>query len=142
MQNWNIRLKQARINKKLSLKDVTKEVNIIQQSLIEYEKGNIFPKLDMLVFLCELYEISPNYVVYGNNSGLKLENDIQREMETLISLIIYQKIEYENKNDSFTVRDKYLKKYINYFLEFLNNNSKYDLKIIERIIYAINKLKD
>ncbi len=142
MQDWNIRLKKARIDKNLSLKDVTKQINITQQSLIEYEKGNIYPKLDMLVMLCDLYDASPNYIIYGNNIGLNLDNNIQREMETLITLLLNKKIKY-NKNDySFTLVDKYLKKYFYYFIDFLDSNSKNDLKVIEKIIYALKNLKE
>lgn len=140
MDEWNRRLKKAREDQKMSLKDVTKKVNITQQSLIEYEKGNIYPKLDMLMFLCECYNVTLNYIVYGNNSGLLLENSMQKTIENIISLKIFDKIDIIDEKHIY-IKDKTLSKYLYYFNEFLTNYSKEDLSNIETIIKAINNIK-
>jgi len=139
MNKWCYRLKESREKNNFTLKDVTKYINITQQSLIEYEKGNIYPKIDMLKELCELYNVTINYIVYGNSSGLSFENNIQKEIETLVSMYLFNKIKIEN--DNIIILDPEIMKYFYYFIKFIDENNKYDLNIVEKIIKAINRIK-
>ncbi len=138
MENWNIRLKESRENCCLTLKQVTEKINITQQSIIEYEKGKIYPKIDMLKDLCDLYSVSVNYIIYGNEIGLSLSNCLQKELEVIISMYIFNKIKINN--NKIYIVDHNLNKYINYFIKFIDNNDKYDINIIQKIINALNKI--
>ena len=76
--NWNKRLKEKRVQAKLTLDEVSNicSHNLSQQSLIKYEKGEIFPRIDVLENLCNIYKCSINYVMYGSeNTNIILDKN-------------------------------------------------------------------
>lgn len=138
MDNWFNRLKEARLRNGFTLKDVTKEINITQQSLIEYEKGKIYPKLDMLLNLCDFYSVSLNYIVYGNENGFIIQKENDKTLECLVSLFIFDKIEI--KEDVIILKDKDLKRNLEIFTYFFSLYEKQNIKNIERAAQALKKV--
>lgn len=53
-------LKEARKFKGLTQKDVAAELRMTQQQYSRFENGVFELNYDQILFLCELYEISPN----------------------------------------------------------------------------------
>ncbi len=141
MNGWNDRLKKVRVNKKITLKDASDIAVITQQALISYEKGSISPRLDIIIKLCDCYEISLNYVVYGNDIGLKFDNSLQKKMETFIPLLVNRKIDYDG-NGTIKVFDDSLNKYLKIFKYFIDEYDMDDIKNISKLINAINKIKE
>lgn len=64
--NWHKRLQSARDAEKLTQKEASKVIGISEQSLIKYESGVIFPKVDVLELLCSLYHVTISWVLYGD----------------------------------------------------------------------------
>lgn len=53
-------LKEARINKKMTQKDIANLLNIKQQAYSRYETGQIELNYNQIIQFCNIYEITPN----------------------------------------------------------------------------------
>lgn len=132
-RDWNIRLKQKRNEAKLTLKDVSNRSDrgLTQQSLIAYESGKIFPRIDVLDDLCKIYECDINYILYGLEKG----NLILSEGDCLITiwyLLVTNKMIFEK--EYFYIVDENLKKYSNYFDLFIKNHDIASVKDLYTLI--------
>lgn len=59
----NTRLKQSRIDKGLKLKDVAESVGTTIRSISRYEDGTREPSIALLKQLCDLYDVSADYII-------------------------------------------------------------------------------
>ncbi len=57
------RIKQSRIDKKLKLKDVALYLNTTVRTVSRYEDGTREPSIDTLKKLCDLYDVSADYLI-------------------------------------------------------------------------------
>ena len=136
--NWNKRLKEKRIQAKLTLSEVSdiSSHNLSQQSLIKYEKGEIFPRIDVLENLCNIYKCSINYVMYGSeNTNIILDkNDY---LITIWYLLTTNKLKFDGKN--LLIMNDLLRKNIK-CLNIYNENVK--LSSLEDVYNLINGIKN
>ena len=73
------KLYELRKNKNLTQEEVAEKLNVTRQSVSKWETNQSTPDFDKILPLCELYEISPNDLIKGNEQELeeeKSENDI------------------------------------------------------------------
>lgn len=138
--NWNVRLKETRIKVRQSLKEVSNSIGITQQSLIEYEAGRVYPKIDFLVKLCEEYGVTLNYIVYGSNSSLSFDLDKQKIIEVLSCLYLKEKMIFNRNDHYFKLKDNEIALYMKYIVDFLDCRSKLSLKSTESVINFIKKI--
>lgn len=91
------RLKKAREDKKLSQSDVAKELNISRQSISKWENNRVFPDVDNLIRLSNLYDLSLDDLVNDNKvdvldkNGLEIEkysHEIYAEYEWILLMIL------------------------------------------------------
>ena len=64
------KLKNLRINSKLTQKQVAKRLMITPTSVSGYEKGTRYPSLTMLVKLAALYHVTTDYLLGYDNTAL------------------------------------------------------------------------
>lgn len=57
------RIKQARIDKGLKLKDVATYLNTTIRTISRYEDGTREPSIDTLKKLCDLFDVSADYLI-------------------------------------------------------------------------------
>lgn len=76
MSNINIgeNLKNARKNKKLTQKVVGKKINISKTAISKQENDKSYPKLNILVELADLYDVSLDYL-FSRDKFISCEND-------------------------------------------------------------------
>lgn len=71
MTTWNERLKKARKDKDLTMDQLIKNLGpidmVTKPTLISYEQGKIFPKMNVLKRMCEIYGVSADYIIFGEN---------------------------------------------------------------------------
>ncbi len=136
--NWNERLREKRMQAKLTLSQVSGicSRNLSQQSLIKYEKGEVFPRIDVLEDLCQIYKCSINYIMYGSeNTNIILnENDY---LITIWYLLMTNKLKFDGTN--LNIMDDYLKKNIKY-LNIYNQNV--EISSLEDVYNLINGIKN
>lgn len=66
---YHNRLKNARIDKDLSQREVAEKIGTTQQQIYKYENGLQKMTIERLKQFCELYEISADYIL-GMKEGL------------------------------------------------------------------------
>jgi len=136
--NWNKRLKEKRVQAKLTLSEVSNisSHNLSQQSLIKYEKGEIFPRIDVLEDLCNIYKCSINYVIYGSeNTNIILDkNDY---LITIWYLLATKKLKFDGRN--LLIMNELLRKNTKY-LNIYNENVK--ISSLEDVYNLINGIKN
>lgn len=76
MSNINIgeNLKNARKNKKLTQKVVGEKINISKTAISKQENDKSYPKLNILVELADLYDVSLDYL-FSRDKFISCEND-------------------------------------------------------------------
>lgn len=92
------KLYELRKNKNLTQEEVAEKLNVTRQSVSKWETNQSTPDFDKILPLCELYEISPNDLIRGNEQELeeeKSENDVNSN-ETKEHLFFKEKDNYEN----------------------------------------------
>ena len=137
-RKWNERLKEKRVQAKLTLNEVSSisSHNLSQQSLIKYEKGEVFPRIDVLEDLCNIYKCSINYVMYGSeNTNIILnKNDY---LITIWYLLVTNKLRFDGKN--LLITNDLLRKNVKY-LNIYNENVK--ISSLEDVYNLINGIKN
>ncbi|WP_053485378.1 helix-turn-helix domain-containing protein [Lysinibacillus sp. FJAT-14745] len=64
-------LKNKREEHNFSQEDIAQKLNVSRQSVSKWENGNCYPDLDNLILLSELYNISLDELVKGDNNFQK-----------------------------------------------------------------------
>ena len=59
----NERLKQARLDKGLKIKDVADILNTTSRSIARYEDGTREPSIELLAKFCKLYGVSADFLI-------------------------------------------------------------------------------
>lgn len=138
-REWYNRLKSSRENSKLSLKEVSNRTidKITQQSLIKYEKGEVFPKINVLEELCNMYNVQINYILYGNNNDFNL-NIENKDLYTALFFLIYsQKINFNTQNGCLEIKDEILRKQIYKLSVFAKNKAISSFNDLNSLISGI-----
>ena len=63
LSNLHKTIKQLRIDSKLTQKQVAEKIGIAYQSYQAYETGITVPTLKNLLKLCEIFEVTPDYLL-------------------------------------------------------------------------------
>lgn len=88
------RLKQARIEKGKTQKEMAIELNIERPSYVTYETGKTYPKFENLMKIAEILEISIDYLV-GLKDNKKVNNENYNQSNNNIAIMNIRK----GKND-------------------------------------------
>ena len=63
LNDIQIRLRECIKNSSYSQKDIAKHLGVSPQTVSKYMRENIFPALDTLAKLCELLDVSADYIL-------------------------------------------------------------------------------
>ena len=66
-KTWNTIIKELRLDKDLSQKQIAQIIGTTQQYYGQYELGKHQIPLDQLKKLCEFYNVSADYILFGEN---------------------------------------------------------------------------
>ena len=59
----NERLKELRAEKNYTLKYVSEQMNVTIRTICRYEDGTREPSIDMLIRLCDFYDVPADYLI-------------------------------------------------------------------------------
>ena len=140
--NINIgkRLKNARKKNGKTIEDVLDAVKISKQSLINYEKGRGNPSLFTIIELCNVYDISLNYLVYGEDKNYsRISNSTKRKIYSLASLDSDNDIGYDSIKECIYFKNKELKKYYVYCHAMFTRTLEFSkLEAIDKVLEYID----
>ena len=140
IKDWNLRLKEKREKAGITLNEAGEKCSrhLSQQSLIKYEKGEVFPRIDILEDLCSIYRCSINYVLYGSDDAnvLVSKNDY---LITLWYLLATNKLEFDG--NSLKITDETLRKNITYLNIYLRKVEVSSFNDLLSLMYGIGKMR-
>lgn len=139
--NVGRRIKEARKRSKLTIDEVQKKTGISRQTLINYENGKGNPTLKNIIDLYNLYKISPNYFIYGDDNNFNnMSGSLKRKIYSLVSLDSDNDISYDSINGIIRFNNYTLKKYFSYCHALLSQKDDYSkLEIIEKILQYLDE---
>ena len=117
------------------------KLDVSQQSLIKYEKGEVFPRIDLLEKMCKLYGTTVDYVLYGESKLAPFE-DRTSSLVTFFMLLYGNKIRFDREDGRIEILDPRLKlqiRALDYYREEADFSSLDDL---ERLIQGIKKMEE
>lgn len=76
MQFPKIQLKAARVNANLSQDEAAEKLNISKATLQNYESGKTMPQWDMVKKIGEVYNFPTDYIFFGNDYALSVQNAV------------------------------------------------------------------
>lgn len=76
MRNFDLKLKEVRVNKKMKQSDLAEELNTSQQVISEYELGSITPSLERLVELAQVLDVTLDELVEFKKIQKKLSKEL------------------------------------------------------------------
>jgi len=63
MSKFAERLKELRLEKKLTQEQLAKETNIAQTTISSYEVDRSLPKIDAIIILCRYFNVTSDYLI-------------------------------------------------------------------------------
>lgn len=142
-KNWYKRLKESREKAGLTLREASgiNVFDVSQQSLIKYENGEVFPRIDLLDKMCKKYNVTVDYILYGS-SELSKTNDLEGQLVSLFMLMHSGKIKFSKKEKALLVKDKKLEQNLMILNIFLENNEIATVDDLSSLILAIKKMSE
>ena len=112
LENFPEKLKKLRLSNNLTQSQLAEILETTKQAISAYESGKIAPSLNSLIKLSENFNISLDYLVFGNESQSKLINlnssniefellSIRNKIDSILPLI--------SKNNEYIVNDSEFK---------------------------------
>lgn len=77
------RLNELKNQSGLNAKQLTSELGISSTSFTDWNKGKGSPSLDAIIRFAEYFQVSLDYLVFGNDSAVKLEFSNPKEKDLL-----------------------------------------------------------
>ena len=81
------KIQNLRKNKNLSQEELAEKLDISRQSVSKWESGIAMPEIDKLLILSEIFEVTTDYLLKGdervpsNNKEILAEEDVQKRKE-------------------------------------------------------------
>ena len=143
VEGWNDRLRESRRKKGYSLGELQgmDKLDMSQQSLIKYKKGEVFPRIDVLEKMCKLYGTTIDYVLYGNDKLGPFENK-SNSLVTLFMLLYSGKMKFDGEGGTIKIVDPVLRYQIGVLDCFRTEADISSIDDINRLVEGIKKLQD
>lgn len=103
MKNYEI-LSRLRKNQKIAAKDVAKKLNIAPQTLSGYENGSHEPPIEILSKLADLYGVSLDYLIKGEDNGIIITIEEYQTLMKIKKVLNNLENRYENLNKSINIQ--------------------------------------
>lgn len=134
------RLKDIRKSRRIQLKDAALDIEMTPQTLIKYERGYLEPSLTTLIRFCDLYNISPNYLLTGNDENSAQITELsKRKIYNLLSLAIDGDIVYDYIHSNFRFTNESIqKKFVYCYAIYVGTKEYSKLEVIDLILKYIN----
>lgn len=142
-KNWFKRLRESREKAGLTLREAS-EMNVFdvsQQTLIKYESGEVFPRIDLLDKMCKKYNVTVDYILYGS-SELSKTNDLEGQLVSLFMLMYNGKIKFRKQEKALFVHDKKLEQDLTILDIFLEKNEIATIDDLSSLIRGIKKMSE
>lgn len=117
------------------------EYRVSVQSLISYEKGRVCPKIDVLMDLCRIYNVSADYILFAKSEfspPAVYSDDI---LYSLYMLKLTGAATFD-KDAVMTIKDEKLKEKLIKLFKIADHHSVLTLDSHKHLVEMINELVD
>lgn len=94
---FGTRLKDLRKSKRLTQLELAEAVDLVKSSISAYEKGLKYPSIEVLIKLCNFFNVSSDYLLGLSDNKEIQKYDLTEEQREIITKLITQFHEYNNK---------------------------------------------
>lgn len=63
MDNFNNRLRNLRLEKELTQKQVAEAIGLTRNAIVNYESGIREPSIETIILLCKYFDVSADYLI-------------------------------------------------------------------------------
>ncbi len=96
MELFGIRLKTLRLRKELTQNQLAKKLDITRSSVSYYEKGAIYPSVEILIKICQYFNVSADFLLgLSDMKEFQISHLADEQVEILLNLIH----QFEQLND-------------------------------------------
>ena len=142
-ENWNLRLKECREKKGYTLKDIESisKLDLSQQSIIKYEKGEVFPRINTLERMCKIYGTTIEYILYGKYKLAQFE-ERSNSLTTIFMLLHSNKLFLDKNNKTLKINDTKLFTQISALNDFMTITDISSVDDLYSLIQGIKKMEN
>ena len=143
-KNIGKRMKDARKRCGYTIDDVVSKTGVSRQSIINYESGNGNPTLKNVLDICNLYEISPNYLIYGDDNNFSsFTSSLRRKTYSLVALDSDDDIYYDSVKGTICFKNPELKRCFSCCHAMLSNKGEFStLETMDKILQFLEEEAD
>lgn len=88
MELFGQKLKTLRQEKGITQEQLASKVEIVKSSISGYEKGSIYPSVEVLIKLCKFFDVSADYLLgLSDNMEFKISHLTDEQLSIILSLI-------------------------------------------------------
>ena len=88
LENFSDRLKAIRKNKNLTQAELAQRLNIVTGTVSSYEQGLKYPSVEVLVKICDVLEISSDYLLgISDDLSFKMGGITEEQEQTFLQLL-------------------------------------------------------
>ena len=140
-KNIGKRMKGARKRCGYTIDQVVKETGVSRQSIINYESGNGNPTLRNVLDICNLYKVSPNYLIYGDDNNFSnFTSSLKRKAYSLVALDSDGDIYYDSLTGTIRFNNAELKRCFSCCHAMLSSKGEFStLEAMDRILQFLEE---
>lgn len=97
MMYFGIRLKELRTQKHITQQELADKVDLVKSSISAYEKSLKYPSVEVLIKLCNYFNVSSDYLLGLSDKKEIKKYDLTEEQIELITKMIVQFHQLNNK---------------------------------------------
>ena len=95
MQYFGEKIKELRLQRNMSQKQVAEYLGVVGATISAYEQGKKYPSIEILIKICTLYHVSADYLLGLSDNVQLLKSDLTDNQMSILRQLIR---ELENKN--------------------------------------------
>lgn len=75
------RLKRLRKNNKITQEKLAEMLNVSKHTIYKYEKGQTAPSYECIIWLCQEFNVSADYFLFGYDKPLNQDGNVENEKD-------------------------------------------------------------
>ena len=87
MEYFGFKLKSLRLEKHLTQKQLGSKLGVNKATISAYEKGSTYPSIDIMIKLCEYFDVSVDYMVGLKEQFSNMKSLSDEQYQTINNLI-------------------------------------------------------
>ncbi len=97
MVYFGVRLKELRKSKNLTQKELANKVDLVKGSISAYEKCLKYPSVEVLIKLCNYFQVSADYLLGISDNQIIKKYDLTEEQMEIVTKTVVQFHNLNNK---------------------------------------------